>query len=153
MIATPSHAVVNSAPLSPRKQTASHNLPNRLASPFTNLPSGIAYLTVGFATLGLVTYSAYLGSQMVYAKGMGVEAADGLRPGDAPEMLPANAGEVVKIAASHLRDGVKHAIQNTSNGKLIPTMRSDMEEHFETKEEVEERPMRHEQMPPMPGAE
>jgi uncharacterized membrane protein len=88
---------------------------------------GAGYLAMGFATLGVVTYSAYLGSKMVYAKGMGVEKADGLRPGSAPELRLKNAGEVARVAAGHLRDGIKHAIEDASDGEFLPMVQTDVE--------------------------
>lgn len=118
---------------------------------------GIAYLGLGFGTLAMVTYGAYLGSKMVYARGMGVEKADGLRPGAAPEISLKNAGEVGKIAASHLREGVKHALQDASDGKFIPTIRAEVrgntqnQDHRDT--EQSDRPESDELIPPIPSAE
>ncbi len=81
---------------------------------------GALYLATGFAAVGLLGYSAYLGGKMVYAKGVGVKPAGGVyRPG-APTL---RAGQLRAFAATALADlfnGVRHMVQEVSNGRLVP---------------------------------
>jgi uncharacterized membrane protein len=49
------------------------------------------YLAAGLAALALVTYSAYLGSKMVYEYGVGVDAAGGTRAARGASGRPAAA--------------------------------------------------------------
>lgn len=83
---------------------------------------GAGYLAAGVATLAALVYSGYLGGEVVYRYGAGVEPADGLYDGGGPEMTAANASRVVRSAARHLGQGVKHLAQETASGKLAPSL-------------------------------
>lgn len=68
---------------------------------------GWGYLSLGLAAIGAMTYSAYLGGNMVYAEGVGVEAAGGLQTKKSPKLKPENAGEVLRTVGRHLKAGIK----------------------------------------------
>lgn len=70
----------------------------------------LGYLALGAGGLAAMMYSAYLGGKMVYARGVGVEPAGGLREGEAPEITTENLGEVAGTAADHLRSGLQHTL-------------------------------------------
>lgn len=74
---------------------------------------GLGYLAVGFAALGVMGYSAYLGGRMSYEHGVGVKPAGGLDESRAPEVGLGNLRESAAIAAGNLADGVVHAARET----------------------------------------
>ena len=49
---------------------------------------GPGYFAAGFGLLGATLYSAYLGGNMVYERGVGVKPAGGLAGGSSPALLP-----------------------------------------------------------------
>jgi uncharacterized membrane protein len=82
---------------------------------------GTPYLAVALGSLGAVSYSAYLGSKMVYEYGVGVDAAHGLaRPEGAPEIAPGHVGEAARSAAHDLARAVPHAVEDARRGELLP---------------------------------
>lgn len=83
---------------------------------------GAGYLALGLAGLGLMAYTAYLGGHMVYAHGVGVEAAGGLRAGGAPELTPDRAGEVAHRVLEDLRHGAAHTLEHIREGEIAPTL-------------------------------
>ncbi len=85
---------------------------------------GLGYLLGGLATMGLVTYSAYLGGKLVYDHGAGVAKADGIY-GDAPELTARNAGHAAKAAVTHLGHGVKNAAIEMAKGRIVPALGRD----------------------------
>ncbi|MBA2660686.1 MAG: DUF2231 domain-containing protein [Bradymonadaceae bacterium] len=88
---------------------------------------GAAYLALGAATIGTLVYSAYLGGHMVYARGVGVPQADGLRLDEAPEVRLGNAGHVARTTGRHIREGVRHSVENLRSGPRLPTLHPEQE--------------------------
>lgn len=82
----------------------------------------IGYLLGGFAALGVMVYSGYIGGELVYRHGVGVEPAGGLWEGGGPELTLKNTGEVVRTAGKGLGMGFVHLGKETAEGKLIPTL-------------------------------
>jgi uncharacterized membrane protein len=81
------------------------------------------YLALALAGLGAMSYSAYLGGKMVYEHGVGVKPADGLRDGDAPELVPSRARELARRVATDVERGVAHALDDLRTGDPIPAIR------------------------------
>ncbi len=81
---------------------------------------GALYLATGFAAVGLLGYTAYLGGKLVYANGVAVKPAGGVyRPG-APTL---RAGQLRSFFAAALVDlfhGVRHMVSEVSDGKIVP---------------------------------
>jgi uncharacterized membrane protein len=78
------------------------------------------YLAVGALGLGAMIYSAYLGGQMVYDRGVGVRSAGGLREEVAPPLTePARA---TRMSARHVATGARHAVEESLSGQLVPTL-------------------------------
>ena len=80
------------------------------------------YLAVGLAALGLVSYTGYIGSHMVYEYGVGVKEAGGIPEGASPELEPGNMGDVARRAAGDIRQGLARAAQEIANGELVPAL-------------------------------
>lgn len=66
------------------------------------------YLALGLAGVGLLGYSALLGTKMVYAHGVGVDAAGGIRPAGRTGPERGNAA-AVRTAAGDMLRGLTHA--------------------------------------------
>jgi uncharacterized membrane protein len=80
-----------------------------------------SYLALGLASLGAVSYSAYLGSKMVYEYGVGVDAAHGLRrPEGAPEITPGNLAEAARTSVEDVERAIPHAVDDLRRGELVP---------------------------------
>jgi len=82
----------------------------------------LPYLLGGLAAVGATIYSAYLGGTLVYQHGVGVEPAGGLYQGGGPELKPRNVGRVAKAVGQGLGQGVKHVVEETAEGKIVPSM-------------------------------
>lgn len=82
----------------------------------------IPYLLGGLAAMGVVLYSAYIGGELVYRHGVGVEPADGLWEGGGPELRLKNTGQVVKSAGRGLGMGFMHLGKETAQGKIVPSL-------------------------------
>lgn len=81
----------------------------------------LAYLGVGFAGIGALAYSAYLGGTLVYKHGVGVEPAGGQYRQNPPELGAAGeTGAFARDAAIDLAHGVKHLVQELAQGKIVP---------------------------------
>ena len=65
-------------------------------------------------------YSAYLGGQMVYDRGLGVRTAGGLREEVAPPVR--NVREATAQSARHVAAGVRHAAEETLSGEVVPRL-------------------------------
>lgn len=83
------------------------------------------YLALGLAALGLVSYTGYLGSHMVYEHGVGVKEADGILEGASPHITAENAGEVARHAADDFQRGVQRTVEEIANGELVPWLTRD----------------------------
>lgn len=82
----------------------------------------LGYLAAGLGGLAIMAYSAYLGGHLVYAHGVGVERAAGVKEGQAPEIRAGNLGEVTRLAASHIRHGAHHAWEHIKEGEIVPAL-------------------------------
>jgi len=82
-----------------------------------------AYLAVGAMGIVAMIYSAYLGGQMVYDKGVGVRTAGGLREEDAPPLTRPR--EATVTSARHVARGARHAVEESLEGQLVPAMLPD----------------------------
>lgn len=81
---------------------------------------GVGYLLTGAAGIGAMIYSAYLGGQMVYDRGVGVRAAGGLREEAAPPVH--HVVDAARQSARHVATGVRHAVEESMAGELLPTL-------------------------------
>lgn len=79
----------------------------------------VGYLAVGFAALGVMAYSAYLGGRMTYALGVGVDPAGGVDEARAPEIDLDNLGESARIAAGNLAQGIRTLAREAVAGDLV----------------------------------
>lgn len=80
----------------------------------------LGYLALGMAGVGVMTYSAYLGGNMVYQDGVGVAAAGGVREEEAPHLEPAEAGEALRASGRHIVSGARHTIEDFSHREVLP---------------------------------
>ncbi len=81
----------------------------------------LGYLLAGLGTIATVTYSAYLGGHMVYARGVGVENGAGLA-GEVPALGRDSARAVTRRAVRDLGSGLKHTGQEVARGEVVPTL-------------------------------
>jgi len=82
-----------------------------------------AYLGLGLMGIAALAYSAYLGGEMVYRGGVGVEAADGVRARPrVPELSRKDAGNALRAAAADTAKGIRRAVEETAKGDLIPSL-------------------------------
>lgn len=79
-----------------------------------------AYLAIGAAGIGVMIYSAYLGGQMVYDRGVGVASAGGLLEDAAPPLT--RPGEATVKSARHIARGARHMVEETMDGQLVPAL-------------------------------
>lgn len=78
------------------------------------------YLAAGAAGVAAMIYSAYLGGQMVYDRGVGVRTAGGLREEVAPPLT--QPGRAAAMSARHVAAGARHAVEESMTGDLVPTL-------------------------------
>ena len=83
----------------------------------------LGYLVAGFVGVAGMTYTAYLGGKMVYAHGVGVEPAGGVREGHAPPLTARRAKDVVRHAVDDLMHGSRHAVEHLTQGELAPALK------------------------------
>jgi uncharacterized membrane protein len=84
--------------------------------------AGTGYLALGLAGLGALSYSAYLGSKMVYEHGVGVKPADGLRDGDSVELKPGHLAEAGRRIVDDLKASVEPTVADLKAGRLAPAI-------------------------------
>lgn len=87
----------------------------------------VGYLALGLAGLGALSYSAYLGGNMVYEHGVGVKPADGLRDPETPQLKPGQLGEAARRAAADLKASIPPTIEDLKAGRLAPSLGQDLE--------------------------
>ncbi len=84
---------------------------------------GLGYLLAGLASLAVLNYSAYLGGSMVYQRGVGVEAADGVRAQPpVPELTTHTARDAVRTAWTDLEKGIQTTVEESAKGDLVPAI-------------------------------
>lgn len=81
-----------------------------------------AYLAAGVAGIGVVTYTGYLGGQLVYEHGVGVDPAKGVWRPEAPQMRKPQMRAFLRDAAVDLWHGVKHMGEELAQGKIVPAL-------------------------------
>ena len=81
-----------------------------------------AYLALGLAGIGAVSYSAYLGSKMVYEYGVGVDAAGGIMAGRGAELVPGERGQAARDAVEDVERAVPHAVEDARRGEIAPAL-------------------------------
>jgi len=82
-----------------------------------------AYLALGLVGLGAMAYSAYLGGEMVYRQGVGVDAAEGVRTEPAvPEFTRKEAGNALRTAATDTAKGIQLTVEESAKGDLVPSL-------------------------------
>jgi uncharacterized membrane protein len=82
-----------------------------------------AYIGLGLVGIAAMAYSAYLGGEMVYRDGVGIEAADGIRKRPkVPELSPGQAGRALRTAASDTAKGIQLTIEESAKGDLVPSL-------------------------------
>lgn len=88
---------------------------------FKRRPS-LGYLATGYVTLATMVYATYFGGKMVYEHGVGVRAADGIRPGHAPEIVPGRGRAVARHAMADARQGAFDAVEQLARGEIAPAL-------------------------------
>jgi uncharacterized membrane protein len=81
-----------------------------------------AYLALGLAGIGALTYSAYLGGELVYHHGVGVAPAKGQYREHPPELRQGEVGAFSRDAATDLGHGVEHLAKELAKGKIVPSL-------------------------------
>jgi uncharacterized membrane protein len=81
-----------------------------------------AYLALGLAGIGALTYSAYLGGELVYHHGVGVAPAKGQFREHPPELRPGDMGTFSRDAVTDLGHGVGHLAREVAQGKIVPSL-------------------------------
>lgn len=84
---------------------------------------GLRYLSAGAAGILAMSYSAYLGGEMVYRHGLGVEPAGGVRAGASPEIKRGSLADAAGVARRHAIHGLKHASRHAREGEIAPALR------------------------------
>ena len=81
------------------------------------------YLALGIAGFAAMAYSAYLGGEIVYRDGVGVDAADGVRQKPAvPELTRETTPRALRTAASDLAHGIQLTVEESAKGDLVPSL-------------------------------
>lgn len=73
---------------------------------------GWGYMATGVGLVGALAYSAYLGGRMVYEKGVGVEAAGGLRTDQSPTIGRDTIGQLLTAAGRQLWQGIRNLFRS-----------------------------------------
>jgi uncharacterized membrane protein len=82
-----------------------------------------AYLGLGLAGIAAMAYSAYLGGEMVYRDGVGIEAADGIRARPTvPELSRKEAGKALRTAVTDAAKGIQLTAEESAKGDLVPSL-------------------------------
>lgn len=86
----------------------------------------IGYLVVGFGAFALAMYSAYLGGELVYRYGAGVERARGVMGPD-PELTRRTSAQALSQAAKDLGHAISHTARDIRSGEIAPSFRREMD--------------------------
>ena len=84
-------------------------------------PSG-TYLGTGLVGIGIVAYTAYLGGELVYEYGVGVDPAKGVWRPDAPRLQKGQTGGFLRDAVVDVWHGVQHMVEELKQGKIVPAL-------------------------------
>jgi uncharacterized membrane protein len=98
----------------------------------TEKPSA-AYIGLGLAGVAAMMYSAYLGGEMVYREGVGIEAADGVRKRPkVPELSRQEARNALRTAATDTAKGIQLTVEESAKGDLVPSLINRAEDRAST---------------------
>lgn len=81
-----------------------------------------AYLLAGLAGIGVVSYTAYIGGQLVYMNGVGVDPAKGVWRPDAPQLRRNQWASFLRDAIVDVWHGIRHMGEELAQGKLVPAL-------------------------------
>lgn len=82
-----------------------------------------AYLGLGLVGVAAMMYTAYLGGEMVYRDGVGIEAADGVRKRPkVPELSRQQARKALRTAATDTAKGIQLTAKESAKGDLVPSL-------------------------------
>lgn len=81
------------------------------------------YLLSGLGGLVGLFYTAWLGGELVYRHGAGVERAGGVRKEKSPELLTKNARRVMEAGRANIKEGAKHTVEEFQEGEVAPSLR------------------------------
>ena len=82
-----------------------------------------AYVGLGLVGLAAMVYGAYLGGEMVYREGVGVDAADGVRTHPAvPKISRRDAKRALRTAAADTIKGIQLTVEQSAKGDLVPSL-------------------------------
>ena len=82
-----------------------------------------AEIALGVLTMGILSYSAWLGGRMVYEHGVGVRPAGGIRTDHESDMAALGAGGSVRQMAADVAHGVRSAAEDMADGIIAPALR------------------------------
>lgn len=88
-----------------------------------NRPNGLYFTLAAGAGLALA-YTAYLGGEMVYKYGVGVEAARGVDYDRSPELKLRNTGVIARTKVGNLASGLARAARSLFFGPRFPALRN-----------------------------
>lgn len=95
-----------------------------------------AYFGAGIIGIAVLTYTAYLGGQLVYEAGVGVEPAHGVYRPEAPTLRADQMGAFVGAAATDLAHGVQHMAQELRDGYIVPAIAGRRSEIHDSPQQV-----------------
>lgn len=82
----------------------------------------IGYLAAGVAGVVAMNCTAYLGGQLVYRHGVGVEKAGGVRPERSPEVRWENIRDVLAVTADSGREALRHTARGLGDAEIAPAL-------------------------------
>lgn len=82
-----------------------------------------AEIGLGLLTLGVLTYSAWLGGRMVYEHGVGVKPAGDVKTDHESDMTALGARASLRLAAGDVAHGVRHAASDLASGVVAPALK------------------------------
>jgi uncharacterized membrane protein len=80
------------------------------------------YLLAGLAGIGVVSYTAYIGGQLVYVHGVGVDPAKGVWRSDAPQLRRNQWWAFLRDAIVDVWHGIRHMGEELAQGKVVPAL-------------------------------
>jgi uncharacterized membrane protein len=81
------------------------------------------YLGTGLGLLAGLSYTAYLGGELVYRHGAGIETADGIYEDPSVAYRHDHAGDLIRQGGKSLMTGTKHLVQELGKGEIAPTLK------------------------------
>jgi uncharacterized membrane protein len=84
---------------------------------------GTGYLLASAAGLIGMAFTAYIGGEMVYHHGVGVQPAGGVRDEHDPELHYGELGQAARTAVGNAREAAVEAVHHLREGKIAPALR------------------------------